>query len=211
MLKPKDAVCESARTTCESDALCTGDSAGCADHRVTPNGTPCDAGSVCIGTGAACVAAVCANGTRLIGFDSSEAKVALRWHGADFTTEDATVVVRHMGGGAPIELVGATLDPPDTFELVAQPNWPVQLASGETVTITIGSLGRNPVDHGTLTVRATGCADADLQLPVDGEVTGSGAKLACGMPLGESPLFVLVLLALWRARSKATTALRHQA
>jgi len=193
-LKANETVCEPGRSTCEKDAICTGTAAACPEHVVIPDGMACDEQSLCTAAGASCLAAACVGGTRIIGFDSTDVWVA--------PGQDATVLVRHEAGGDSIQLVEAIADPPDIFSVSGATSWPIQLASGETVSLTVKLLARAPdTYHGTLTVKATGCSDSDLQMQINGWVDGKPApKSGCGAAAGGASLAALVLLGLLRRR-----------
>jgi len=99
------------------------------------------------------------------------------------------------------------VEPSDTFELVSQPSWPLELASGETALIIVGIMETRPATyHGTLTVKAAGCRDTDLQIPIEGEGDVSRRPPSCGGPAGGASVLALALLALWRRCRKSVRA-----
>lgn len=210
--KSQGLVCETARTTCELDAACTGTEATCPEHRILPNSTPCETGSVCVAGNAACLAGVCSGGTRLVYFESTDLKATMRWNdNGPPASENATAVLRHAQSGPPIELVSASVEPSDSFRLVAQPSWPISLSAGESISITVGvAATRVGTYEGTLTVRATGCSEPDIQVPVLGTLEGRVSKMpGCGSPSGGWSLVALSVPVLFRRSWRNSTGPRR--
>jgi hypothetical protein len=156
-----------------------------------------------------CVAAACVAGTPIVAFDTTAISVGYN--------DDGRVVLRHLGKGGAVTIVGAVADPPDVYGLPDAPKWPIQISAGQTLALRVRLITWPEGSYqGTLTVKGEGCSDADLQLPINSPYLYKYKEApGCGGEGGPASLATLAFLALARRcgyrRRAPGSARRHSA
>lgn len=157
-LSPSGTVCRAAANDCDVAETCTGQSADCPVDANAPPSASCENASLCV-AGGTCAGPVCLGGRPELTFspDPGEFSGAAR---------ELVVTIKHTGAGAAIALTGARVDPPGTFLIGPEPQWPISLPSGAEGRITLRiAAGAAPGDYAaTLLVQATSCADQPVQI-----------------------------------------------
>ena len=218
-------ICHAAANDCDLAEACTGASAACPSDTAVPTGTACENASACV-SGGACAGPVCIGGQPELTFAPDLADFAQG-------VREMTILIKHTGSGAAITLTGANIDPADTFSITAAPQFPVALASGSQVQVTV-RLADNAAagEHSaTLKVQANSCADQPMQLhanvvastpgsgspdagsggpsPAAGttgsDKAGGGGCSSSGAPTATMALVGLAMLALRRRRAQILT------
>jgi hypothetical protein len=133
---------------------------GCPVDDVVADGTDCQAVSACI-KGGVCGAGSCAGGVPEMAFTPAEPALSNE-------AQEVAVTVKHSGTRAPIIIRGVSATPEGTFNIVAQPPWPVELATGDeaVVRVRIVNLQAGRFE-GELRFDADGCQELTVPLKAE--------------------------------------------